>query len=261
MKFSEIENCPVDPSWNLAPPTPTLNDHPFLERIRAIIADYRKLSPLHFAVHVAVQADETFQPSSLKIENEIKVHVFFHNYYKELEHICRPVFHEGKFTGQVEVKTKCRKWITLDKKLAVDFPPDENQADEATLRAWWDVNGKSFNWSGLPTELKEIVLQFCVSKPHGLSDFYTGSQAYKRRNRQKSGIYEVVGQLGAWKSLLQVSHQVRAIVLSLLLVRNELYSGGLSIISLGTRDFKDVILRLGQYLQLNGPNSLPPDPH
>jgi hypothetical protein len=55
---------------------------------------------------------------------------------------------------------------------------------------------QSFNWPGLPTELKEHILQFCIGEPHGYTDYYYRMLDYKRRYNRRPGIYEVVDQLG-----------------------------------------------------------------
>jgi len=121
---------------------------------------------------------------------------------------------------------KYRDGITKYWKLT-KYQASEAFTSEGTLREFWSTNGKSFNWAGLPTELKENIIQFCIG---------TSPCVPTRRNTWRDPCYldhfhdlsripscpqtklrpcEVVDRLGRWKGLVRVSTQIRAIALRL----------------------------------------------
>lgn len=76
----------------------------------------------------------------------------------------------------------------------------------------------AFNWSGLPTELKEMIISNCVHQPLEHNDKYSRQHRYyhnRSKRDQARGMYQIVDKLSNWAALLGVSHQVRAITLRL----------------------------------------------
>ncbi|RYF34108.1 MAG: hypothetical protein EOO38_29720, partial [Cytophagaceae bacterium] len=139
----------------------------------------------------------------------------------------------------------------------------------STMQGWWDSNGKQFDWHGLPTELKENVLRFCMFAPLEHDDY---SMRVKRHHSRfarhpgenpgrEFGIYEVVDKFGNWASLLGVSHQVRAVALRLCFTgHSELRcSKGFCIFAGSYEKLDNALRRLGRYYQMVEPNSLPID--
>lgn len=88
---------------------------------------------------------------------------------------------------------------------------------ENTLRDFWEMNGKNFDWTNLPTELKEHVIQFCIVTAPCHPDHFHGIKSVRNFNTiNQWRSCELVDRLRQWKSLLRVSTQVRAITLRLL---------------------------------------------
>jgi hypothetical protein len=232
--------------------------HPLIDNIQASVNRYRLQSLSHFSVHIDVQLDAEHQPEDYSITKGLKLKVVFQNHATCQTTYCRPLFRKDKLTDIIQVREK-HTWIKLHKFLSIHFPADDSLVTEDTMRNWWDHNGKTFNWTGLPTELKLQILQFCVCVPHGLGDFKCRLLDFKRRYARRPGPYEIIDPLGDWGSLFRVSHQVRALVLYLVLVRNDRYPGGLAILSCSLGELKNAMYRLGNYLQLIQPNSVPFD--
>ncbi|KAF2747470.1 hypothetical protein M011DRAFT_443269 [Sporormia fimetaria CBS 119925] len=158
--------------------------------------------------------------------------------------ICRPFFRNSKSTKVVQVRDQ-GQWITISKFLDVHFPATQT-TDFDNLREWWDKNGKFFNWNGLPTELKDNILEFTIGP-------YAIIQAKRKRSPRCTGPYEIFLPLGQWRGLLQVSHQVRTLVLELLLDRNPGFL--IYIDSIGR--LKNTFKRLDQWYQLFGSKTIP----
>ncbi|KAF2265285.1 hypothetical protein CC78DRAFT_579425 [Lojkania enalia] len=218
-----------------------------IKTIQTGITNYRLQSPLHFALHIDVQFSKDTKPIAPD-SRRFTAKIIFANYSTEIIRICgkRPI------TGQVVIKEK-GKWVSLNDSLAQNFPVVSALATEQTLHHWWSANGRVFNWSGLPTEIKEHILQFCTGQAHRYSDYYYRTHP----NARKPRIYEVLDQLGDWSALLSVSRQVRALTTRLCLSGNINYNGGLTVASRSPREFKDAITRLSKHYQLVKPNSVP----
>lgn len=219
---------------------------------------YRSQSATHSAIHINVEPAQEIQAQQWEVPEYWKMKVTFQNYSTDIQKTCKPLFRMGQPTDNVLVCEKKRA-TDLDKWLKINFPVQSAHATEDTMREYWNRNGKSFNWSELPTELKEHVLQFCVCNPHGYSPYWYTVQAFKERNYRKPGPFEVVDQLGNWRAVLRVSRQVRTLALRLLLVRNDQYDGGLTVVSRSPRELKDAMYRLGKYYQMTQNDSLPVD--
>lgn len=123
------------------------------------------------------------------------------------------------------------------------------------------------NWAGLPTELKEHILQLCLFDPQDsvvLTDQKRRRAAYARRGfgaRHDLGPYEVVSRLGAWSSLLQVSRQVRTLVLRLYFIgrRGQIDESGFHVATLTYDELGSTIRRLDRYYQLMKSGCVPTD--
>lgn len=84
-----------------------------------------------------------------------------------------------------------------------------------TLREFWIANGKSFNWTDLPTELKEHVIQFCIFTAPKHPDHFHRINHLPQLSRIDQRSCELIDRLSQLKSLLRVSTQMRAITLRL----------------------------------------------
>jgi hypothetical protein len=247
-------------------------DHPLITFTRDGILKYRSQSLAHFALHIDIQpfqepsynpfeTIEDNQPRNHELDRSTQIRVTFQNYGATFHRSCRPqISRGGIITGRVQIREK-RHWVSLNKSLSTNFPAEESVVTEDTMRQWWDSNGKTFRWSGLPTELKEHVLQYTVWNPHEHYDYhYRQLRSHGKRLKVKPAIYEIEDSLGPWRRLLHVSRQVRALVLRLLLVHNNIYSGGLTLVCRTQQELKDPYYRLGKFFQLIEPGSIPRTP-
>lgn len=210
------------------------------------IAAYRIQSPFQYAQDITA-TPESSEPSDL-LSVEIGV------WGRYITRKCRLQKHKGG--THVQVKEKGR-WILLETSLKKNFPVSQNVADLDSLRAWWSENGQVFNWSGLPTELKEHVLQFCIGQPYMYTATWTNRKKYNREYQFKKGPHEILNLLGQWSALLQVSKQIRILVLRLCLSGCITRAEGLWIISKYHKDFAMTISRLGRFYQIVEPNGAP----
>jgi hypothetical protein len=112
-------------------------------------------------------------------------------------------------------------------------------------------NCKMFNWTGLPTKLKERVILLCMHEP-------LKSTPSKRR-RQGRETSEVIDQFGSWKSLLWVSHQVRALALRLRFIGSSYLAlgAGLCLDVTPYLGFNSCVRRLGEHYQMTDANGVP----
>jgi hypothetical protein len=122
----------------------------------------------------------------------------------------------------------------------------------------------SFNWSGLPTEIKEHILSFCMHQAYEQQGRYmTALRQYRRQpaSHGEPGPYEVVDQLGDWYGLLAVSKQVRTIALRLCIEGGSIMASthGLCLAVLSYGHLNDCITRLGQFYQMVEDDSVPVD--
>lgn len=110
--------------------------------------------------------------------------------------------------------------------------------------------GETFNWMGLPTELKERVIQFCMHRS-------VLAPLPKRFIRKHRGAREVTGHFGQWAALLGVSRQVRAISLRLCFMGSSdlTYGKGLCIIAENMVVLKQFTRHLARFSQLLEPNN------
>lgn len=124
------------------------------------------------------------------------------------------------------------------------------------MRKYWDSNGKTFNWTGLSTELKEHVIQFCICDFKTFQpDYFHGVFAFRLRKRQTYPS-EVTQRLGSWKALLYVSTQVHALTLRLCFSGSESFPHGFCITSYSYPEFQRRIYRLGMYYHTVEPGAM-----
>ncbi|KAF2440338.1 hypothetical protein P171DRAFT_475825 [Karstenula rhodostoma CBS 690.94] len=184
------------------------------ELVKETVSKYRMQSPAHFALHIDVQlSDTSHRPNHDASRSQLNI--TFQNYSQKIDWLCKRYFKKGRPTRKIVV-CSAKYPVPLQKLLAEHFSVSGAMTSEDTLRQFWNTNGKSFNWTNLPTELKEHVIQFCIvtGPPH--PDYFhdiTRVGQYNKINKVRS--CELVDKLSRWKSLLRVSTQVRAITLRL----------------------------------------------
>jgi hypothetical protein len=234
-----------------------VGEHPLIRSIRAKIYAYSCQSPQHFAHQIAADIDSDSLPpeTPIGLTKGLKLKVIFGNYHVHESRNCRPLFRKNKLTKVVQVREKNR-WITLTAFLAMHFPPVQDCVSDGTMREWWDNNGKTFDWTGLPKELKLKIVQFCIPNPKMFIPSYL-TKKYKKGYHSRSAPYEIAYQLGDWKALLHVSAEVRVVALRVILVHNDHCPGGLTINSYRLNQLRNTMDRLGKFYQMTGPNSVP----
>ncbi|EMD65697.1 hypothetical protein COCSADRAFT_114785 [Bipolaris sorokiniana ND90Pr] len=238
--------------WQVSPS----ESHSFLQDVRTAVLKYRTTSATRFSVPIEVAQSQSQQLERLeKLHCNFALWVGFYNFSnRPIFAACRFQSRKRKggrrFTDEIEVYTKkIGRHIPLERFLEKMFPTfsDIPVGDEVMFQ-WWKMNGKTFNWSGLPTELHERIIYFCMhqSQPRAL---------YRRAIK---GAPEVTSQFGEWSAMLGVSHQVRAICLRMCFVGSSdlQYGKGLCIDVKGHRAFKDCMRRLGKCFQMLEPGHL-----
>ncbi|KAF2823335.1 hypothetical protein CC86DRAFT_66102 [Ophiobolus disseminans] len=245
------------------------DEHPLMATIREAITQYRMQSAAHFDRTIDVK--QAFRAQDMELSRQSKVNVIFSDLFGPERLICSPVFRKQPhkktfiFTGKVEV-WKQGRFVPLNDFLSKRFPCFFVAMGDKEMKAWWNANGKDFNWVGLPTELKEQVIAFCIHNPLNQTDFRRKQLARKRNrlvsNRESEfGVYEIVSKLTNWNALLGVSHQVRAITLRLCFIgSSDLIQGkGFSIDASSPRGLDKTLSRLGGYYTMVEANSMPVD--
>ncbi|KAJ4374213.1 hypothetical protein N0V83_002954 [Neocucurbitaria cava] len=248
--------------------TEHIEEHPFVQKIREGVLQYRLQSASHFEVQIDVHQTRSsaYAGRSTKLKPSFKIEILFHDFNaRRLLRICRLKPQQGSCTiredvvGNIQVRDDDR-YISLYEFLDTHFPTWPQAVKAETLHAWWNENGKTFDWTGLPTELKERIIKFCMHRSLVTRHTYDIRYYPRKREPRRSGPYEVADQLGRWSSLLGVSRQVRAITLRLCFVgHSRIYCQGLSIRAYSRLGLKDIVKRLGACYQLLEPNSLPLD--
>ncbi|KAF1841653.1 uncharacterized protein K460DRAFT_170891 [Cucurbitaria berberidis CBS 394.84] len=246
-----------------------IEEHPFVETIRMGVLQYRLQSASHFDVSIEVHQTRSSEYAGKPIQliPSFKIEVLFHDFNNQkLYRICRlkPRRSSRKVHKVLAAHIQVREYdrnVSLHDFLNVNFPILQDPVKAETLHAWWSENGKTFNWIGLPTELKERIIQSCMHRTHEPGNGHRSLQYPRKRDRRRSGPHELTDILGTWSQLLRVSHQVRAITLRLCFVgsSNMTFSKGLCVVVHSCFDFKDSIRRLGKYYQVLEPNSVPVD--
>ncbi|KAJ4340167.1 hypothetical protein N0V87_002788 [Didymella glomerata] len=258
---------------------PQHDPSPPMECLYEAVRQYRLQSPDHFELHVKVQQvsrsysqsastnpkDRTFTISldvlfcGNSIEGSIRVPVQCHlqrsaRRSKKKRWTCLAVSSNATVEG-------------LDTFLASTFPIIDGPLRHDTLSLWWLANGKSFDWTALPTELKERVIEHCMHQPRTHGIFNGRLERFNWCNKadheiRRPGTFEIIKQLGDWFSLLSVSHQVRAITLRLCISGGSTltHTEGLCVSVASYRELRDCMGRLKDYYQMTTPNGVPVSP-
>jgi len=252
----------------------TVKEHPYMKIIREAVLRYRLQSAAHFDVDVRVEQALQFLPnhSDWATDPSFKIKVKFTDYNGPETYTCRRKFRtdHNKNTmvprNQIMVVGSGRP-MSLNNFLKTKFPARvEEKVCIETMRGWWAQNGKQFNWAGLPTELKELVVSHCLYRT-SRGHYEETLRRYKSRMQphvgtiREFGTFEIVDKLGDWASLLAVSHQVRAIALRLCFVEGSemAYNKGFCIFTKSSRALQTTLSRLGRYYQLMAVDGIPVD--
>jgi hypothetical protein len=244
-------------------------EHPLMPNIRNIVMTHRMHSPAHFNLNIEVK--QAFRTDKIRLTRGFELNVAFCGYLATDYYICRSLFRKDHQTRK-RVATKhvqildasSHRFIPLPAFLDTKYPIYPDSVGDSEMRAWWAGNGKVFDWMGLPTELKEQIIQYCLDQPTSRWDYQRNKKRHNKHQRTRKfepGVYEIVDRLTDWAALLGVSHQVRAITLRLFFIgNNDLeVSGGFGVEARSLRGFHSVLDRLGRYYQLTEPDSLPTD--
>ncbi|KAF3035442.1 hypothetical protein E8E12_004898 [Didymella heteroderae] len=255
------------------------DQNPPMKSIHEAVLQYRLQSAAHFELEV--KAEQISKPYGKSTKTAPKD--------RSLTLSLDVVFRGASIEGFITVPVQCRlqrsgrrsqkrRWSCLAvahgqtakplyRFLDSKFPVIDAPLRHDTLSRWWLANGKSFNWTALPTELKERVIEHCMHQPptHGIFSERLARFNWRYKNEKgirKPGPFEIVGQLGDWYPLLYVSHQVRAITLRLCVSGggdlNHLK--GLCIEAGSYKGLVDRLDRLGDYYQMTTPNGVPVSP-
>lgn len=226
--------------------------------VEATVLDYRLQSPSHFALHIDVQPQDSNKTPAEENKPHFKTRIVFSNYEKEIRRQCFRLYRRGRPTNKVTVREK-GVGTPLKKSLARNFPPTDAIVSECRMQMFWDSNGKVFDWTNLPTELKEHIIQYCVTNPPPYEDYF---HCIRRPHRFKAYKYhpcEIVERLGDWRGLLLASTQVRAITLRLCFTGSLLFDKGFCITSYRYVEFQHRWKQLAKHYQVVEPNGVPFD--
>lgn len=253
-------------------------EHDSMYYVRKALRRYQHQSPDRFELHI-----ETHQcgvaTRTNQWENEPTTYVLcvlFEGRTIEgivtLQTTCRVQVHMHRLKSPLSVRilvTHNNTPRSLEEFLDSTFPVFGMTLDRDTMYNWWQANGKSFNWTNLPTELKEHIIECCMHHQIPQGSYNNKLINYQRRHRvlrptRKPGPFEIVAQLSDWYQLLYVSHQVRAVTLRLCLIGSRRLTGsvnsgspGLCIIAKTYTDFQESIHRLESYYQMIEGNGIP----
>ncbi|PSN63154.1 hypothetical protein BS50DRAFT_679492 [Corynespora cassiicola Philippines] len=217
------------------------SEHPFIRALRQGLVDYRMKSPAHCVLQIALGFPYNIDRW---LTRETKVKMEFSTWNRPpIEVMCRPQFRTDTFLEKIQVLSR-GQWISLHQFLWRDFPPVHALVDQSTMLEWWVSNGKYFNWEGLPTEIKEHIIEYCILEPTKRKVF--GQHRPKKLN-------EIIIRLGLWASLLRTSLQVRAIVLRKCLENFHIYS-------FRAADLLCRLDRLSSFFQITDLKNVPTNP-
>ncbi|OAL56750.1 hypothetical protein IQ07DRAFT_607065 [Pyrenochaeta sp. DS3sAY3a] len=234
-------------------PSKHIEEHPIIETIRTVVLQYRLQSASHFDISIEVHQTKNpkYAGNSTKIDQSFRIEVLFHNFSNRLYRICRvrtgkrrrPSHHA--IGCDIEVQEQ-GSFIPLRKFLSTAYLNLNDSVTSDTLYSWWSINGKSFNWTGLPTEVKECIVGSCIELAR-TADLTNRSLRLWKRNYWKPGTHELADHLGRWIPLLRVSHQHMPSV------------KGMCLLSITLSDFSEKIRRLGKFFQMVEANGVPVD--
>lgn len=249
-----------------------------MEHVHEVAREYHFQSPAHFELEIeAQQTSSPYGKTEQSREAPLTMFIDVLFYGTSIEgritvpvqcHVRRLEQRSRRAQWECLVISSHRRTVErLDNFLASTFPVMDARLQSDTVWRWWLRNGKSFNWTALPTELKERTIKHCMHQPYNYGLYSEKlarfDQRYKAdRKIRKPGPFEVIDQLGDWFPLLYVSHQVRTITFRLCLIggSNLIYSKGLCITASSYASLRERVDRLGQYYQLSSPSSIPTSP-
>lgn len=253
------------PSAWQAPPAAR---HSFLDEIREAASTYRLQSAAHFDVPIDVcQATHPSNPDRFaNVDRDFQLRVGFYHFGTDpVFAVCRPTIAKRGCNKEEVIKGAVQVWmenqfVPVMRFLEATFPTYNQPVAGEVMFQWWKANGKTFNWIGLPTEVKERIVQCCM---HHSPPLPVQHKSRGRVRHVEQGAPEVLGQLGKWASLLTVSHQVRAISLRLCFAGSSdlAFNGGLCIVAESYASLQRTLRRLEKHRQLVKANSVPTDDH
>ncbi|KAF1934370.1 uncharacterized protein M421DRAFT_88339 [Didymella exigua CBS 183.55] len=264
--YQPVQSVPYDPS-------------PSIECLHEQVCQYQIQSPAHFVLGLAVQ--QASSPYGKTIDRGLK------GIY--LTTSLGVLMHGNSIEGRITVPVQCQlrrtgrrsremRWDyllvshrgtaeALDTFLASTFPAIDGPLKSDILWNWWLSNSKSFNWTALPIELKQRVIEQCMHQPLTYGVYAERLARFNWRYKpdhkiRKPGPFEVVDQLGDWFPLPYVSHQIRAITIRLCIIGGSslMHPEGLCITASCYKGLCDRIDRLGDYYQMTSSSSIPISP-
>jgi hypothetical protein len=254
--------------WQMRPE----EQHPFIEDIRKAILKYRLQSASHFNCSINVaQAKHPNNPHKLTdLTPSFVLQVGFYNFGSGPVFVaCQPKYRKCSrknacvLTNDIEVLHNNEATLLyvspLHVFLGTEFPIFDMVAGPKVMYQWWSKNGKTFDWAGLPTELKEQIVQSCMREASGESDAVLGYR--RKRFRDDRGATEIVRKFGTWASLLGVSRQVRTLALRLCFVGSSgsIGNAALCLDAFTYHTFENGIRRLGKFYQMTEAYAVPMD--
>ncbi|KAH6620369.1 hypothetical protein C7974DRAFT_458480 [Boeremia exigua] len=246
--------------------------------IREEVNEYQHQSPVHFELAIEVQQVQSASPNKAKkvdarhLTVQIQVMIEGNTVYqgrRALPLDCSVTWRTYPMVGKPwcsGVTAPNGGTMDLEKFLNSTFPPFDPPLGQESLWHWWLINGKTFEWSILPTELKTRIIAFCIQQPPTYGIYREKRVRFDQNHRigRKSpmpGPYEIVNQLRDWYSLLYVSHQVRAITLQLCITGGSAVgTKGLCIPVYTIKELSDSLRRLRKYYQMVDNNGTPTTP-
>ncbi|KAF3050752.1 hypothetical protein E8E11_009162 [Didymella keratinophila] len=258
---------------------PRFDQSPPMDCLNEAVRQYGVQSPDHFELEVkARQANRPYGKSAKTNPKDNSLTMSFDVQF------CGNTI-EGPITvlAQCQLhrsgrRTRKKRWAclavshsgiseALETFLAATFPVIDGPLRHDTLSLWWLVNEKSFNWTALPIELKERIIQHCMHQPSTYGVYSERLARFHRRHKpdhdiRRPGPFELIEQLGDWLPLLSVSHQVRAVTLRLCISGGGTlpYPEGLCIPASSYRDLRERICRLRDHYQTTTANCVPVSP-
>jgi hypothetical protein len=242
-------------------------EHPLMAIIRDDITTYRLQSAAHF--DVLLEAKQALALDEDKMTRSTRLKVSFVSFDKTHHLVCRPVFrrHLRKKTHTYAKRVQVEndgQFVPLAEFLDSKYPCHPDFMHAYHMQKWWAANDKVFDWAGLPTELKGVIIQSCVDQRPEPDDIprakerFGGRPGKIIRRGRNSGIQEVVEKLTKWRALLGVSHQVRAITLRICFFGSDNHPG-FGITAYSRSALNGTLEHLGTYYQMTEPNALPVD--
>lgn len=250
-------------------PTPTGDEHPFIEAIRFAIEAYRREWPSHENLDILVhqhgyvhQGPDKHNPlAKFRIEVSF-TRTDLHSELDSIRTTCRPKFVTGASAWSIQAK-RANRYIPIRKFLRTTFLVEESPLILDPKWDWSVEETKPFNWTGLPTELKEQVIENCLHHPTDEGAYSMAVSRCKARTsfNKEIGPYEITEQLGDWWNILRVSKQVRAIAIRLCVRGSSdlILSKGLCIETAIYWKLHESLTRLGRYYQMVDSDSVPVD--